>query len=291
MTLTAIADRSWELFPHGLLVFERSEPSGPSRLLVSRVEACTTQGCSCRDVGLLAVSLDVDDKFDPASLATDSLNAKFATDAMDARLDIDCGSVEPDDYDGRVPLTADWAAYLESQIDGELLDLLHEKWLRGKGITATDKTDWEPRPPGDLVGWHEAHPADRADLYIDDDGVFQAEDLYCVNPTCSCNEAVVVFATRDAPDLGSIRVRLPKLDVVERDVKPGDAAALNRLWTAFSKRHRHLADRLASRKKAMAALAVTHRRQRRPAASSGARIGRNQPCPCGSGKKYKRCCG
>jgi hypothetical protein len=22
-----------------------------------------------------------------------------------------------------------------------------------------------------------------------------------------------------------------------------------------------------------------------------AKIGRNQPCPCGSGKKYKRCCG
>jgi uncharacterized protein YecA (UPF0149 family) len=27
-----------------------------------------------------------------------------------------------------------------------------------------------------------------------------------------------------------------------------------------------------------------------PAAAEN-RIGRNQPCPCGSGKKYKRCCG
>jgi uncharacterized protein YecA (UPF0149 family) len=24
---------------------------------------------------------------------------------------------------------------------------------------------------------------------------------------------------------------------------------------------------------------------------SGARAGRNDPCPCGSGKKFKRCCG
>jgi len=23
----------------------------------------------------------------------------------------------------------------------------------------------------------------------------------------------------------------------------------------------------------------------------GPKIGRNQPCPCGSGKKYKKCCG
>ncbi|MYB18811.1 MAG: hypothetical protein F4Y16_07475, partial [Holophagales bacterium] len=23
----------------------------------------------------------------------------------------------------------------------------------------------------------------------------------------------------------------------------------------------------------------------------GAKVGRNAPCPCGSGKKYKKCCG
>ena len=25
--------------------------------------------------------------------------------------------------------------------------------------------------------------------------------------------------------------------------------------------------------------------------SHGAKVGRNEPCPCGSGKKYKKCCG
>ena len=25
--------------------------------------------------------------------------------------------------------------------------------------------------------------------------------------------------------------------------------------------------------------------------SKGVKVGRNEPCPCGSGKKYKRCCG
>jgi len=28
-----------------------------------------------------------------------------------------------------------------------------------------------------------------------------------------------------------------------------------------------------------------------PARHEGPRIGRNDPCPCGSGKKYKKCCG
>ena len=30
---------------------------------------------------------------------------------------------------------------------------------------------------------------------------------------------------------------------------------------------------------------------RAPAMAGGKKIGRNQPCPCGSGKKYKHCCG
>ena len=28
-----------------------------------------------------------------------------------------------------------------------------------------------------------------------------------------------------------------------------------------------------------------------PQRVDGARVGRNEPCPCGSGAKYKRCCG
>jgi preprotein translocase subunit SecA len=30
---------------------------------------------------------------------------------------------------------------------------------------------------------------------------------------------------------------------------------------------------------------------RRPAVKSAAKVGRNDPCPCGSGKKYKNCHG
>jgi hypothetical protein len=33
---------------------------------------------------------------------------------------------------------------------------------------------------GDLVGWYEARPSDRPDVYLDDDGAFLAEELFCV---------------------------------------------------------------------------------------------------------------
>jgi uncharacterized protein YecA (UPF0149 family) len=28
-----------------------------------------------------------------------------------------------------------------------------------------------------------------------------------------------------------------------------------------------------------------------PVKAGGGHVGRNDPCPCGSGKKYKKCCG
>jgi len=31
--------------------------------------------------------------------------------------------------------------------------------------------------------------------------------------------------------------------------------------------------------------------KRKPVKRSEKKVGRNAPCPCGSGKKYKKCCG
>ncbi|MCZ6851047.1 MAG: SEC-C metal-binding domain-containing protein [Planctomycetota bacterium] len=36
---------------------------------------------------------------------------------------------------------------------------------------------------------------------------------------------------------------------------------------------------------------ATARPKRQPVRRTSPAIGRNEPCPCGSGKKYKHCCG
>lgn len=35
----------------------------------------------------------------------------------------------------------------------------------------------------------------------------------------------------------------------------------------------------------------TYEKVQQPYVRTSAKIGRNDPCPCGSGKKYKKCCG
>ena len=293
--MTVAPRPGWQLLEHGLLVFENPLSStGPSRRLVSRVALCTERDCSCRDVSLKVVSFELEQlDFVRDGLALEALQSQFASsDAMNARLDIDLGLVQPDSYEGRVPLSGEWAAHLQAQIDGELLDLLNERWLRSKGMPSAPKTDWSPRAPGELVSWDEAHPDDREDLYLDNDAVVVAEDLYCLRPSCTCNEVRVVFAkTRGAPPLGSVRVRLPAGEVLERKSKPANAAILNRLWKAFSARHR-VAARLDQRQQQMLELGQLRAQAQAstPTARSAKSVGRNDLCPCGSGKKYKRCC-
>jgi preprotein translocase subunit SecA len=53
--------------------------------------------------------------------------------------------------------------------------------------------------------------------------------------------------------------------------------------------------RMPERREAATPIAATHggdaEPQKKKPATAGARVGRNDPCPCGSGKKYKECCG
>lgn len=287
--------RSWILFDNGLLVFERpAESSSGPRLLVSRVELCTAQACDCRDVTLRSIGLDAGVALS-SELAVDGLQTLFkAGQGMESLIDLDLGTVAPDDYEGRTSLSGEWLAFLQSQVDGELLDLLHARWLRAKAMKSTEKTDWAARDAGALVGWHEAHPGDRSDHYVIDDVTYLADDLYCVNPGCTCNEVTVSFAEMVGPDdakaIGSTRIHLPDGEALEREADPGKWSAIDTLWNAVRARHRGV-QRFETRRQRMAELGrLRQESSRHQPQRSAKRVGRNERCPCGSGNKYKHCC-
>jgi preprotein translocase subunit SecA len=50
------------------------------------------------------------------------------------------------------------------------------------------------------------------------------------------------------------------------------------------------AQRAPTKETVVSAVAARHRQQE-TASVGGRKVGRNDPCPCGSGKKYKRCHG
>ncbi|HWP41688.1 MAG TPA: SEC-C metal-binding domain-containing protein, partial [Blastocatellia bacterium] len=59
----------------------------------------------------------------------------------------------------------------------------------------------------------------------------------------------------------------------------------------LERRRRQRRGRVAFTKANETAFAAGEEEQARPVRHKGPRIGRNDPCPCGSGKKYKKCCG
>ncbi|MBI4509078.1 MAG: SEC-C domain-containing protein [Deltaproteobacteria bacterium] len=214
--------------------------------------------------------------------------------AMNFALDLDLGLVEPDEFKGRAPLSSDWVEYVTAQVDGELLDELHNGWLHAKRFRRGKPNEirWPVQDPAELVGWYALHPEDRRDCYLHEGRVFETEDLYCANPSCPCDEATLYFteiADRDrAVPVGHLRVGLPNIQVLEWKPR-GDQALLEQLWKTFQTRHRRAGERLMARKRHVIELARLRAEKQAPVVAPD-RVGRNAPCPCGSGKKFKRCC-
>jgi uncharacterized protein YchJ len=132
-------------------------------------------------------------------------------------------------------------------------------------------------------------------------------DNYCANPLCDCTEIVLAFyavknnqASEDLiMDLrynyktGLYRLGERKKGLSEQDAE-GVYQAFVDYYTGdwnklFRERHRNV--------KLFMSRHVTDGKTKQLSTKSSSehtgtkKIGRNEPCPCGSGKKYKRCCG
>ncbi len=118
---------------------------------------------------------------------------------------------------------------------------------------------------------------------------YKIADYYCVTPLCDCKEAVLhAFYAHSGLDNPLWKIaydyQLKKITECE-DISEDDAnEIINKLKEfdndLFLKRH-----------------SIIKRELRYPLHNkffknkkSPIKIGRNEPCPCGSGKKYKKCC-
>jgi hypothetical protein len=144
--------------------------------------------------------------------------------------------------------------------------------------------------PGAMMPYEQLFPADW-DLYLQLDGkTYWAIDHHCLKPTCTCAAIVVQIHAVETPKAEFIGEA--RLDLHDRRARPNASTPLAgqvfaRFWSRsrdeLMRRHnevRNLIRRTA--KPGVAALSS--------GSSSRATVPRNSPCPCGSGRKYKRCC-
>jgi hypothetical protein len=261
---------------------------------------CRTPGCQCRTAKIMAshdgeqALLRYQDVFDEAMQSGQSCTLDASADLILFDLDIDSANVFA--LRGTTPL--DLARHpaigeIAKRINGDVLESLGRQWYRNKGWP--DPEEAALRAPtievkgwkrGQRLGWDEACHGVRIDLYEIDGVIYDAIDFYCLIPSCTCDKVVIHFAAPDGIESpGDVIVHLS--GKIEMNSSKRGHALLGRLWARYRQRHTDHLARLSRRYETMKSVgervvvelpAVSHK------------VGRNEPCPCGSGMKYKKCC-
>jgi len=151
-----------------------------------------------------------------------------------------------------------------------------------------------------MIGYGNVLPYSRHITLTVNDRPYIVTDLYCVKNDCQCNDSVLHYFPLD----GSGPPGNPVLSVFVNhetkqwreveDPSAGDEPALDdkTAKSELEAEYPNLYALLAQRHRQLKLLYANYLKSRAPRQMPSAKkAGRNEPCPCGSGKKYKKCCG
>ena len=163
-----------------------------------------------------------------------------------------------------------------------------------------------------MIGFVDIFPCGLALNFTWNNEAWAVDEQYCVQPGCRCKETVLSFlmlmdatgrkttAIKDTPSL-RYNYRSEAAKPVARG--PAGSPSLDALLAALKREHPSLNSQLELRHLIMQSLYARHYLARsrsrlqslqsqptNPLSAVPAKIGRNEPCPCGSGRKYKQCC-
>lgn len=298
----------------------------PRPFLVTE-EYCSNPECSCTEIGL--------------TLQEISNCGSEVPQPLSLRLRVDLATWEERDPPQRAPQSAEWVRQFLSEFPADRRAELKGRSERKKQ-TARRIAEYtiDPQEVIDGILFSYADLLDdqlgltsggRSYLYrfVNQNGTYLIEDLYCPNPTCDCREVHIQFWKRDGREhdgiehvtisqsfLGKVTFT-GRPSIVRREECPAAVAkeVLWAWWDCYRDDLPILMHRYQQVKKmgqrSLDAAGVSNAAHpppaaRRPAlpvaapvvefldddlASSRKRVGRNDLCPCGSRKKYKRCCG
>ena len=183
--------------------------------------------------------------------------------------------------------------------------------------------DWSPLKNGELVPWQQVFRAEGTPMFTmtvtppkkePEAGASEAapeeapqqfllgmQDAYCVEPKCDCHRVVWSVMTAEvgkpeqAQQLGKVRYSFaskePQVLEVAKGVHPNQLFFMvANLLKGQPKLESMYAQRYAFLRSQLTPIMAEQRRQKTQARTQTT-VGRNDPCPCGSGKKFKKCHG
>jgi uncharacterized protein YchJ len=111
-------------------------------------------------------------------------------------------------------------------------------------------------------------------------------DSYCINPKCDCHDVNLMFT-----QIGKTKEFTIQLNLKTKQIEWLMGSEEPEIVKDFIQ-HESMIEELKSRyQKMKQAGSQIKKSQVSMPVQSKDKVGRNEPCPCGSGKKYKHCCG
>lgn len=133
---------------------------------------------------------------------------------------------------------------------------------------------------------------------------YYIDDLYCLNPQCECKKVTLLFYQQDNEKKSIVQLFDAELDFKNRLTVEGTQGCTKeeakRIFTLWQESDPDAFDILKYRYQEMKKIGEklisenesSQELSNRPSPIlKKEKIGRNMPCPCGSGLKYKKCCG
>ena len=280
-------------------------PGGPVERYDVKLDLCESPVCPCWDLDLVCTPAD---EAGPSGVRPRTL----CLDLRSQQVTENRNRMAPAD----LALARELAASLGPGQWRELRRLFitaKRHMMESRDLTALDvlfplETDLE----GAMVGYTDIfHWAENLRFEANDER-WMVDDLYCVQPGCTCHDAVVLFypvgaaeerlETEESPTTpptvqpaAAVRFDLRRGTARVEPDPPAEPSVALGLMKALERSHPDVKSLFTERRRILRSLYSRHLRRtesrHRPTTPPKPKVGRNDPCPCGSGKKYKRCCG
>ena len=118
-------------------------------------------------------------------------------------------------------------------------------------------------------------------------------DQYCINPICKCTDVYLSVSGENSSPTGFLyNYRSKKINIEESSLDlPTAEDFINQLRSKNEGFEKQLLKRNQNMRTLFGKFLKKHHRSLIPTLPTIMKTGRNEPCPCGSGKKFKHCCG
>jgi hypothetical protein len=201
---------------------------------------------------------------------------------------------------------------LSAELTEDLRFQLREWFLSRKlaviQTTPLDELDISSLPDatdGQMIGFVDIFPCGLALNFIWNSEFWAVDELYCVQSHCTCKETILSFLklldadgnkAASLEDTPALRYNYATHATSNIARGPSGSPPLRALLGELKRQHPDLDSQLELRHRIMQSLYLRQEKARIQArltalaANNSTRIGRNDPCPCGSGRKYKHCC-